>query len=103
MVTTRGNLNQEDEAGDFIYYDHTIGKTFKFNPIDLKSEVVSSDPVDVPTSPLRDEVCKLMDKYMSTYYMKGIGKYNIFLEGDKMIIEISCINTNLSNYWSGEW
>lgn len=104
MVSAHANALPESE--DFVYYDHTIGITFKFNPIDLTSEIISRDPLELPTSDLRDQLCVEMEAYIKKAYRTPKCKYNIHLKDadpNHMIIEISCINVSLQNFWAGEW
>ena len=54
MVHPSGHCGQSD--ADFTYYDHTINTTFKFDPITLVGEVVAADPMQLPTSQLREDL-----------------------------------------------
>ena len=53
MVHPHGARGDENE---FLYYDHTINKTFKFNPITLEGEITAGDGSEgtEATNDLRD-------------------------------------------------
>jgi methionine salvage enolase-phosphatase E1 len=51
MVSENGYAGQSID--DFTYYDSTAKVSFKFDPFTLVSEIVSDQPIEVPTCELR--------------------------------------------------
>lgn len=82
MVHPAGHVGTD--ASDLTYYDHTINKSFKFNPITLEGEVTSSDTVDLPTNDLREKLIPLTKAYMEKAFRKPKCKFNIHLDGDRI-------------------
>ena len=79
MVHPSGHIGQDEN--DFTYYDHSITTSFKFDPITLQGEIVSSDAMDVPTNDLREGLVKACDAYSKKAYRKPKCKYNVHLDG----------------------
>lgn len=45
LVTASG-AQENDESGNFVYYDNIEGKTFSFNPFTQAGQVVEATPYD---------------------------------------------------------
>jgi len=41
--------------------------------------------------------------YVLKAFRKPKCKFGCFLDGDTQIIDLSCLNINLPNFWTGEW
>jgi len=82
MVHPTGHIGQDEN--DFSYYDHTISTSFKFDPITMEGEIISSDAMDVPTNDLREKLIPLCDAYSKKAYRKPKCKFNVHCEGDKI-------------------
>jgi hypothetical protein len=44
-----------------------------------------------------------MNNYMDKQFRRGTALYTVFSNGEQILIDISCHNLNLQNYWGGEW
>ena len=78
IVTSIGNASQGD---DFTYYDSTLNLTFSFNPFTypftLQGEIVSEEPMQVPTSDLRDQLKTEMASYMGVSFRKDKALFSV--------------------------
>ena len=106
-ICTSAGYQGNDEEGNHKYYDAVLGLTYSFNLFTLAAQVVSEEKQDVPTSQFREDLIKELTALTSNnqYYVpdKVLFSVNQQAEETHQIIEISVLNVNLPNYWSGEW
>ena len=62
MVHPSGHIGADEN--DFTYYDHSINTSFKFDPITLEGEIVSSEAMDVASNDLRENLIPECEAYM---------------------------------------
>jgi len=71
MVTTTGNASTAEDTS-FNYYDSTLGITFSFDPFTypftLEGKIVSEEPMQVPTSTLKDQLVQGFTSYLKSSY-----------------------------------
>jgi hypothetical protein len=70
LVTAGGNAG-ESENGDFMYYDNVLGLSFSFNPFTLAAQIVSDEPMQIPSGPTREALVNELALYTSKAYRKG--------------------------------
>jgi len=70
LVTAGGNAG-DAENGDFMYYDNVLGLSFSFNPFTLAAQIVSDEPMQIPSGALREELVNHLANYTSKAYRKG--------------------------------
>jgi hypothetical protein len=108
IVTASGNASQGD---DFTYYDSVLGISFSFDPFTYPftqmGEIVSDQPMEIPTSALRDGLISELATYTDQSF-RNMGNTRALyavhqLAEDNIQIEISCHNIKLESKWAGEW
>ena len=57
----------------------------------------------MPTNALRESLIPVLDAYVKKAFRKPKCKFNVHLDGETIHIDISCLNINLPNFWTGEW
>ena len=65
--------------------------------------MLSEDPMEVYTSPLREKLVSEVASYIGKSYRQGKAIYAVTQTNEGVTIQISCKNNNLENFWSGEW
>jgi hypothetical protein len=70
LVTEGGNAGEADN-GDFLYYDNQLKVSFCFNPFTLVSFIVSEEPMQVPTSAMRDSLVSHVEAYTAKAFRQG--------------------------------
>ena len=96
---------ENDESGNFVYYDNIAAKTFSFNPFTQVGQAIADSPYE-RQSALRDALIGEMNTYVKNAFGKGKVLYNIHQhddEGSHLSIEISVHNDKLEAFWTGEW
>ena len=91
------NLTKDDEG-----YYHDQGQKVKFK-IGIESGQVEDAQNTECENSLRDAVDNKMKEYLNKCYKTEVTKYNVYYNGDKIIVLISAHNLNLKSFWSGEW
>ena len=83
-----------------FYYDQ--GQKVKFKIGKESGEVEEAQAAECQ-SELRDAVDSKMKEYIEKCYKTDVTKYNVYFDGNKIVVLISAHNLNLKSFWSGEW
>ena len=75
LVTAAG-ARENDESGNFVYYDNIAGHTFSFNPFTQVGQSLGESAYD-KQSALRDALVGEMNQYVTKAFGKGKCLYNI--------------------------
>lgn len=51
----------------------------------------------------RLDTIKALTAYTSRQFRNGTTSFAVFVDGQSLVIEISCHNLNFKNFWGGEW
>jgi|TARA_B110001450_G_C17563791_1_gene457896 hypothetical protein len=109
MVTTTGNSGSAEDT-TFTYYDSILGVTFSFDPFTypftLEGTIVSEEPMQVPTSPFKEQLVQGLSAYLKSSYAEKKALFAVNQQGESeghQVIEISCQNIKLESMWAGEW
>ena len=107
LVSSAGfsGTETEDPKDMFVYYDYTHQLAFTFNPLaPSESSIVSDQPMEVPSTPLKDAIVAAMPAYLQKSYGQGNALFSVTIDGDQnMNIEISSHSAKLESFWSGIW
>ena len=100
FTNTKVVISSLTKDGEGFYYDQ--GQKVKFK-IGVESGEVEEAQSAECQSELRDAIDSKMKEYMDKCYKTEVTKYNVYFDGNKIVVLVSAHNLNLKSFWSGEW
>lgn len=95
----------EAEVDGTHYIDSRTQKVVEFNHLTQECGEVGDDAPDAGATmgPFRAALEAEVAAYVSKQYGKGRAAHSVVARGDAVHVVIAGLNTNLRNYWSGNW
>uniref|UniRef100_A0A0A9W3S8 F-actin-capping protein subunit alpha n=3 Tax=Lygus hesperus TaxID=30085 RepID=A0A0A9W3S8_LYGHE len=91
-------------ANTNIFYDYDLNSCYEVNQVTKEASSVSTPTIPAlspQVAAFRSEVNKALQAYISKYYIDNKCVSGIFVDGDRLVVCLSAINTNLNVYWTG--
>jgi len=93
------------EVDDTHYIDSVTQTVVEFNHISQECVSVGGAAPDAAgvAAPFRAAIAEKIAAYVKSQYGTGRTAYAVVANGDEISVVIAGLNTNLRNYWSGNW
>ena len=98
LTNSKVVISNLTKDGEGFYYDQGQKVKFKIE----NGEVQEAQETEC-SDELREAVENKVKEYINKCYKTEVTKYNVYFDGNKIVVLVSAHNLNLKSFWSGEW